>query len=80
VDKHDKPEEQPRDDAESDARRAFLSKIGKAGAATPAVALLMAANFKSAQANQTYGGGCGCGGGGCGCGSGSGACGCGGGT
>jgi hypothetical protein len=53
---------------EAQARREFISKIGKAGAAVPAVALLMAANFKSAHAQTTYGGGGGCG---CGCGSGS---------
>jgi hypothetical protein len=52
-------------ETEAQARRKFLTKIGKAGAAAPAVALLMAANFKSAQAQATYGGGCGCG-----CGSG----------
>jgi hypothetical protein len=54
-------------DNEAQARREFISKIGKAGAAAPAVALLMAANFKSAHAQTTYGGGGGCG---CGCGSG----------
>lgn len=48
-------------DAEAAARRDFIKKVGKAGAAAPAVALLMAANFKSAQAQITYGGGCGCG-------------------
>ncbi len=57
--------EEPQGDAEADARREFIRKVGKAGAAAPAVALLMAANFKSAQAQSTYGGG------GCGCGTGS---------
>lgn len=50
-------------DVEADARRQFIKKVGKAGAAAPAVALLMAANFKSAQAQPAYGGGCA----GCGC-------------
>jgi len=56
---------EPQGDSEADARREFIRKVGKAGAAAPAVALLMAANFKSAQAQSTYGGG------GCGCGTGS---------
>ena len=56
---------EPQGDSEADARREFIKKVGKAGAAAPAVALLMAANFKSAQAQSTYGGG------GCGCGTGS---------
>lgn len=61
-------------DAEKTARREFIKKVGKAGVAAPAVALLVAANFKSAQAQTQYGGGCaGCGSGsGTGCGSGSG--------
>ena len=51
-------------DVEAKARREFLKRIGKAGATAPAVALLLAANVKSASATpQTYGGGCGCGGG-----------------
>ena len=40
---------------ESDARREFIKKLGKASAAAPAVALLMAANFKDAQAADPYG-------------------------
>ncbi len=51
----------PATDGEDAARRDFLKKVGKAGAAAPAVALLVAANFQPAQAQQTYGGGCGCG-------------------
>lgn len=54
-------------DQEAAARREFVKKLGKAGAAVPAAALLMAANFQSAQAADTYGSGGGCG---CGCGSG----------
>lgn len=50
-------------DVEAKARREFLKRIGKAGATAPAVALLLAANVKSASAvPQQYGGG-GCGGG-----------------
>jgi hypothetical protein len=41
-------------DPETLARRSFLKKIGIAGAAAPAVALLMTANMKAAEA-QTYG-------------------------
>jgi hypothetical protein len=40
----------PADATEADARREFIKKIGKASAAAPAVALLMAANYKDAQA------------------------------
>lgn len=43
------------------ARRDFIKRMGKASAAAPAIALLMAANFKSANAQSTYGGGCGSG-------------------
>ncbi len=52
-------------DVEARARREFLKQIGKAGATAPAVALLLAANVKSASAmpQQYGGGGCGCGGG-----------------
>jgi hypothetical protein len=55
-------------DLEADARREFLRKVGRASAAAPAVALLMTANLKPANAQSTYGsgpppvGGCGCGG------------------
>ena len=60
-------------DPEAQARREFLTKLTKVGATVPAVALLLAANFKTAAAQAQYGGGgSGCGGGGCGCGSGSG--------
>ena len=56
--------EQAELDVEAKARREFLKRIGKAGATAPAVALLLAANVKSASAiPYTYGGGCGCGGG-----------------
>jgi hypothetical protein len=49
-------------DVEAKARREFLKRIGTAGATAPAVALLLAANVKSATATpQMYGGGCGCG-------------------
>jgi len=48
------------DDAEAMERREFLKKVGKAGATAPAVALLMAASFKSGDAiAQQYGGGSG---------------------
>ena len=40
----------PVDATEADARREFIKKIGKASAAAPAVALLMAANYKDAHA------------------------------
>jgi hypothetical protein len=42
-------ESMPVDATEADARREFIKKIGKASAAAPAVALLMAANYKDAQ-------------------------------
>ena len=43
-------------DAELEARREFIKKAGKAGAAAPAVALLVAAGFKSEKASaQQYG-------------------------
>lgn len=43
-------------DPELEARREFIKKAGKAGAAAPAVALLMAASFKSEKAAaQQYG-------------------------
>ena len=41
-------------DGETQARREFIKKLGKAGAAAPAIALLMAAGSKSAQAEPTY--------------------------
>ena len=53
-------------DPESQARREFLTKLTKVGATVPAVALLLAANFKTAAAQAQYGNGGGCGGG---CGS-----------
>ena len=63
-------------DPESQARREFLTKLTKVGATVPAVALLLAANFKTAAAQAQYGGGgSGCGGGGCGCGGGGSGCG-----
>jgi hypothetical protein len=46
-------------DTETQARREFIKKLAKASAAAPAVALLLAANSKSAQAGPTYGGGSG---------------------
>jgi len=62
---------QPILDPESQARREFLTKLTKVGATVPAVALLLAANFKTAAAQSQYGGGgSGCGSG-CGCGGGS---------
>ena len=45
------------DDSEASARREFLKKLGKAGATAPAVALLMAANSKPADAQAPYNGG-----------------------
>ena len=51
---------------EKQARREFLKKVGKTGATVPAVALLMAANFKTANANDSPYNGNDCGG--CGCG------------
>lgn len=55
------PEQVQKNDEETKARREFIKKMSKASAAAPAVALLMAANFKSANAQSTYGGGCGSG-------------------
>lgn len=40
----------PQETTEADARREFIKKLGKASAAAPAIALLMAANYKDAQA------------------------------
>jgi len=45
-------EESRSPDPEAQARREFLKKIGKAGAAIPAVSLLLAANFKAASAQS----------------------------
>ena len=43
-------------DPEAQARRDFLKKVGTAGATVPAVALLLAANFKAASAQENGGG------------------------
>ena len=48
-------------DPEAQARREFLKKIGKAGATVPAVSLLLAANFKTASAQNGGGSGSGSG-------------------
>ena len=42
---------------ETEARREFLKKIGRAGATVPAVSLLLAANFERASAYETSGSG-----------------------
>ena len=47
----------PQEPAEADARREFIKKLGKASAAAPAIALLMAANYKNAQAQESSGSG-----------------------
>jgi hypothetical protein len=47
------------DGTEADARREFIKKLGKASAAAPAIALLMAANYKDAQAQTQPSGGSG---------------------
>ena len=44
---------------EADARREFIKKLGKASAAAPAVALLMAANYTNAQTETSPSGGSG---------------------
>jgi hypothetical protein len=54
---NDTPEHSSEPDSESDARRVFLRKVGRASAAAPAVALLMAANIKPANAQRAYGSG-----------------------
>jgi len=41
--------------AQPSARREFLTKIGKAGVAVPAIALLLAANFQPGSAEATTG-------------------------
>ena len=53
----------PTKDVETEARRDFLKKLGKASAAAPAVGLLLAASFKSDRAMGYDNGGCstGCG-------------------
>ena len=48
---------EPTMDPEAKARREFLIKLTKVGATVPAVALLLAANFKTAAAQVQYGGG-----------------------
>lgn len=48
-------------DVESEARRDFLKKVGKASATAPAVGLLLAASFKSDRAVGYDGGGSGSG-------------------
>jgi hypothetical protein len=50
------PEQGPQA-AESSARREFLTRIGKAGVAVPAISLLLAANFQVASAQQGGGSG-----------------------
>ena len=50
-------ENQGQADAETEARRLFIKKVGRASAVAPAVALLIAANLKSAQAQSQYGSG-----------------------
>ncbi len=42
---------------ETEARREFLKKIGRAGATVPAVSLLLAANFERSSAEVTDGSG-----------------------
>jgi hypothetical protein len=42
-------------DAESQARRQFLKRVGTASATIPAVSLLLAASFKRASAQSIYG-------------------------
>jgi len=59
----------PPQDVESEARRVFLKKLGKASATAPAVALLLAGSLKSDRSEA--GGGCGCTSGDAGGGSGS---------
>ena len=46
---------------EAKARREFIKRVGKASAAAPAVALLMAASFKDAKAKSDPSGGSGSG-------------------
>ena len=41
--------------AEPSARREFLTRIGKAGVAVPAISLLLAANFQPGSAEATTG-------------------------
>jgi hypothetical protein len=41
--------------AEPSARREFLTRIGKAGVAIPAISLLLAANFQPGSAQETTG-------------------------
>ena len=53
----------PTSDVESEARRDFLRKLGKASATAPAVGLLLAASFKSERALGYESGGGGSGGG-----------------
>ena len=46
-------------DSEPRARREFLKRVGKAGAAVPAISLLLAANFLPGSAKAEAGGGSG---------------------
>ena len=59
MDDHLSKDRQEQQDPETSARRSFLKKVGKAGAAAPAVALLMTANMKAAEAQVPSGGGSG---------------------
>lgn len=59
MDETQRTEDQIGLDAEAQERRLFLRKVWTASAAAPAVALLMAANLKVAQAQVQYGGGSG---------------------
>ncbi len=61
----------PPQDVESEARRVFLKKLGKASATAPAVALLLAGSLKSDRSEAGGGSGSGCTSGDSGGGSGS---------
>ena len=58
---HDKEQAAPPKDAEIEARRDFLKKLGAASATAPAVALLLAGSLKSGRAEANPGGGSGSG-------------------
>ena len=66
---HDKEQAAPPKDAEIEARRDFLKKLGAASATAPAVALLVAGSLKSGRAEANPGGGSGSSSGGSGSGT-----------
>jgi hypothetical protein len=53
---HDETSPEAVAENETEARRAFLKRVGKATVTVPAVALLLSASSKAASAKSPYGG------------------------